>query len=49
MSGDSDWRTKHESSALTEEDAGGGVGGAGRRNCGRSLVELFQLGLGTNT
>lgn len=41
MSCNSDWRTKHESSALTEEDAEGEVGGAGRTYCGRSLVEIL--------
>ena len=39
MSCNSDWRTKHESSALTE-DAEGEVGGAGRTYCGRNLVEI---------
>jgi hypothetical protein len=34
MSCDSDWRTTHESSALTEEDAERGMGGEGGRNCG---------------
>jgi hypothetical protein len=34
MSCDSDWRTTHESSALTEENAGRGVGGEGGINCG---------------
>ena len=34
MSCDSDWRTTHESSALTEEDAERVMGGEGGRNCG---------------
>ena len=47
MSCNSDWRAKHESSALTEEDAEGRVG-AGRTYCGRSLVEILWVGLGTD-
>jgi hypothetical protein len=45
---DNDWRTTHESSALTEGDAEWGVGGEGGRNCGlrRPGIEI-QVGVGT--